>query len=213
MAGWRMSGEVLIACNCDWGCPCNFNARPSKGFCQGGWIWMVEDGQVGDVGIGGLGLALFAKWPGAIHEGGGRATAYVDARADAAQASALARVLAGEVGGPWGIFSKTYQLARPVSARFDVRLAQHDSRATIGDVVELELTKMRNPVTHAEAHPEFCCRRARGETRRPGGVGGVSGEGRTRARSLGSVRRVRPLPVFLKRPTPAQRYLTDRSRT
>jgi hypothetical protein len=154
MAGWRMSGEVLIACNCDWGCPCNFNARPSKGFCQGGWIWMVEDGQVGDVGIGGLGLALFAKWPGAIHEGGGRATAYVDARADAAQASALARVLAGEVGGPWGIFSKTYQLARPVSARFDVRLAQHDSRATIGDVVELELTKIRNPVTHAEVHPE-----------------------------------------------------------
>jgi hypothetical protein len=26
--------------------------------------------------------------------------------------------------------------------------------AAIGDVVELELTKMRNPVTHAEAHPE-----------------------------------------------------------
>jgi hypothetical protein len=46
------------------------------------------------------------------------------------------------------------ELAPPVSARFDVRLAQHDSRATIGDVVELELTKMRNPVTHAEAHPE-----------------------------------------------------------
>jgi hypothetical protein len=154
MAGWRMNGEVLIACNCDWGCPCNFNARPSKGFCQGGWIWMVEDGQVDDVSVGGLGLAVFAKWPGAIHEGGGRATSYVDSRADAAQRSALARVLAGEIGGPWGIFSKTYQLAPPVSARFDVRLAQHDSRATIGDVVELELTKMRNPVTHAEAHPE-----------------------------------------------------------
>ena len=154
MAGWRMNGEVLIACNCDWGCPCNFNARPSKGFCQGGWIWMVEDGRVDDVAVDGLGIALFAKWPGAIHEGGGRATSYVDSRADAAQASALARVLAGEVGGPWGIFSKTYQLAPPVSARFAVRLAQHDSRAIIGDIVELELTKMRNPVTKAEAHPE-----------------------------------------------------------
>jgi hypothetical protein len=154
MAGWRMNGEVLIACNCDWGCPCNFNARPSRGFCQGGWIWIVEDGEVDHVSIGGLGLALFARWPGAIHEGGGRATSYVDSRADAAQRSALARVLAGEIGGPWGIFSKTYQLAPPVSAPFDVRLAQHDSRALIGDVVELKLTKMRNPVTKAEAHPE-----------------------------------------------------------
>jgi hypothetical protein len=154
MAGLRMNGDVLIACNCDWGCPCNFNARPSKGFCQGGWIWMVEDGEVDGVVIGGLGIALFAKWPGAIHEGGGRATSYVDSRADAAQHSALARVLAGAVGGPWGIFSKTYQLAPPISAQFDVRLAQHDSRAIIGEVVELQLTTMRNPVTQAEAHPE-----------------------------------------------------------
>jgi hypothetical protein len=78
----------------------------------------------------------------------------IDARADAAQHAALARVLAGELGGPWGIFSRTYQLATPVTARFETRLAQHDSQATIGDVVELALTKMRNPVTKAEAHPE-----------------------------------------------------------
>jgi hypothetical protein len=149
-----MRGDVLIACNCDWGCPCNFNARPSKGFCQGGWIWIVEDGRVGDVDIAGLGLAVFAKWPGAIHEGGGRATSYVDSRADAPQRSALLRVVRGELGGPWGIFIKTYQLSTPVSARFDVQLAQHGSRATIGDVVELQLTKMRNPVTQAETHPE-----------------------------------------------------------
>jgi hypothetical protein len=154
MAGWHVKGDVLIACSCDWGCPCNFNARPTKGFCQGGWIWIVEDGQVDDVDIAGLGIAVFAKWPGAIHEGGGRATSYADDRADAAQRSALTRLIRGEVGGPWGIFSKTYQLAAPVSARFDVRIARHGSRITIGDVVELELTKMRNPVTQAEVHPE-----------------------------------------------------------
>jgi hypothetical protein len=115
---------------------------------------MVEDGQVDDVNLAGLGMAVFSKWPGAIHEGGGRATAYIDSRADAAQRSALARVVRGEIGGPWGIFIKTYQLAPPVSVSFDVRMAQHDSRAIIGDVVELELTKMRNPITKAEAHPE-----------------------------------------------------------
>ena len=25
---WKLSGKVLVACNCDWGCPCNFNALP-----------------------------------------------------------------------------------------------------------------------------------------------------------------------------------------
>jgi hypothetical protein len=29
----------LDACNCDWGCPCQFNAKPTHGNCEGvGWI-------------------------------------------------------------------------------------------------------------------------------------------------------------------------------
>jgi len=150
----RANGDVLIACNCDWGCPCNFNARPSKGFCEGGWIWLIENGQVDDVPLGGLGVAVFAKWPGAIHEGGGRATCYLDAGASASQRDALSRVLRGELGGPWGLFIKTYELAPPVFARFDVHPAAHGSRARIGDVVELEMQTIRNPVTKAEVHPE-----------------------------------------------------------
>src|SRR3712207_7833229 len=39
---WRLSGTLLIACNCDYGCPCNFNARPTQGKCEGGWIWHVD---------------------------------------------------------------------------------------------------------------------------------------------------------------------------
>jgi hypothetical protein len=154
MAGWQVSGDVLIACNCDWGCPCNFNARPSKGFCEGGWIWLIEQGHVDDVRLDGLGVALFAKWPGAIHEGGGRAVCYVDDRADSAQRAALTSVLRGEVGGPWGLFIKTYSLAAPTAAAFDVHLAQHGTRARIGDSVQLDLTTIRNPVTQAEVHPE-----------------------------------------------------------
>jgi hypothetical protein len=154
MSAWRVSGDVLIACSCDFGCPCNFNARPSKGFCEGGWIWLVEHGHLGDVRLDGLGLALFAKWPGAIHEGGGRAEGYVDERADEAQRAALRRVLRGEAGGPWGLFIKTYQLGEPSAARFDVRLAQHASRARVGDTVDLQMTTIRNPVTQAEVHPE-----------------------------------------------------------
>jgi hypothetical protein len=109
---------------------------------------------VDGVSLAGLGAAVFAKWPGAIHDGGGRATCYIDDRADGKQRAALTRVLRGEVGGPWGLFIRTYDLAPPVAARFDVDLAAHASRARIGDVMELELQKIRNPVTKAEVHPE-----------------------------------------------------------
>ena len=150
----QVKGDVLIACTCDWGCPCNFQAPPSRGHCQGGWIWSIEQGQVDGVGVNGLGVALFAKWPGAIHEGGGRAVCYLDERGDSAQRTALRRLLRGEFGGPWGIFSKTYDLAEPIAASFEVTGDAHASKAKIGRFVELELQKMRNPVTQAELHPE-----------------------------------------------------------
>ncbi len=151
---WNAAGNVLIACNCDWGCPCNFNALPSHGHCEGGWIWIIETGHVDHVRLDNLGIALFAKWPGAIHDGGGHAVSYVDERATEEQRSALAILLRGELGGPWGLFIKTYALAAPETARFDVRLAGHGAQASIGDAVSLELEAIRNPVTQAEVHPE-----------------------------------------------------------
>jgi hypothetical protein len=154
MSHWKLSGTVLIACNCDWGCPCNFNAPPTHGHCQGGWNWLVEEGEYGDVRLDGLAISVYATWPGAIHEGNGRAVAFIDDRTTDAQRAALARVVRGELGGPWGIFINTYALAGPHPAAYRVELAEHRSRLQIGDTVHLELEPIRNPVSGAEAHPE-----------------------------------------------------------
>lgn len=155
MTNWNVAGKVVIACNCDWGCPCNFNARPSTGKCEGGWIWSIDKGIVDGVSVDSLGIALYADWPGAIHEGGGRAIAFFDARADERQRSALAGLLRGEVGGPWGIFRKTYELAAPEPAKFEFDLADYDTRIRISDAVEVALETIRNPVSQAEVHPEI----------------------------------------------------------
>ena len=155
MSDWKLSGKIVIACNCDWGCPCNFNAPPSRGKCEGGWVWAIGEGQIRGVRVDGLGIALYADWPGAIHEGGGRAVCYLDARADPAQRDVLTPLLKGELGGPWGIFNKTYDLAGPHPASFDFDLSGYDTRVRIGDAVEIELQKIKNPVTHAEVHPEI----------------------------------------------------------
>jgi hypothetical protein len=150
---WKLKGTVLVACNCAYGCPCNYNARPTTGDCEGGWTWIIDEGKVDDVAVDGLGVAVFADWPRAIHEGGGVATAYIDDRADARQRDTLARLVRGEVGGPWAIFINTYELSGPSFVPFDVSLDEHTSRYTIGEIAHLEMEPIRNPVSGAQVHP------------------------------------------------------------
>ncbi|MEX2556658.1 MAG: DUF1326 domain-containing protein [Actinomycetota bacterium] len=152
---WRINGTVLIACNCDWGCPCNVNARPTQGYCEGGWTWVTDEGRIGDVAIDGLSVSVFCKWPGAIHEGNGTAISFIDERADETQREALTRLVRGQVGGPWEVFINTYTLAGPEPAHYELTLDDYATTLRIGDTVHLELTPMSNPVTGAEAHSEL----------------------------------------------------------
>jgi hypothetical protein len=41
LPAWALRGTVMIACNCDYGCPCNVNGRPTNGDCEGGWTWHI----------------------------------------------------------------------------------------------------------------------------------------------------------------------------
>ena len=51
---WRTKGTLLQACNCDYGCPCNFNAPPTYGFYDGAWIGHIDEGNYGDARLDGL---------------------------------------------------------------------------------------------------------------------------------------------------------------
>lgn len=152
---WRMKGQVLIACNCDYGCPCNVNALPTHGDCEGGWTWQIEQGVYGDVKLDGLWAGLYADWPKAIHEGNGVGLCLIDERADEAQRGALRTLLEGQAGGPWAIFRKTLkELHGPQYARFS-----GDGGALPGvraeGVVELATEFIRNPVSKETVHPRI----------------------------------------------------------
>ena len=152
---WTLQGTMMVACNCDFGCPCNVNGRPTTGKCEGGWTWAIESGRYGDTVLDGLGFSIFADWPGAIHEGGGRAVGFLDDRADDAQRPALERLMRGEAGGPWGIFIDTYELEGPHTAPYEVEVAGERSRYRIGDSAHLEMEPIRNPVTGNDVHPRL----------------------------------------------------------
>jgi hypothetical protein len=154
-ADWTVEGTLMIACNCDYGCPCNVNGRPTTGKCEGGWTWHVDSGRYGTTTLDDLNFSVFADWPGAIHEGGGRAVAYMDERADEAQQQAITALVRGEAGGPWGIFIATYDLDGPHSAPYEVEVAGERSSYRISGFAELQMEPIQNPVTGNEVHPRL----------------------------------------------------------
>jgi hypothetical protein len=154
MAQMQLAGTVLIACNCDYGCPCNFNALPTSGDCEGHWTWLVESGGIDGVAMDGVNFSLCVDWPGPIHEGNGEGLLLVDERADDAQRDAVARLVAGDLGGPWGVLAWTWPtLHGPVPVPYEVELAGIHSRVKAGDKLVLELEPIRNPVSGAEVTP------------------------------------------------------------
>ena len=101
---WRYTIEMINACNCDWGCPCNFNALPSKGYCTGAYAANVRSGYLGDQKLDGVKFVWAARWPRAIHEGGGTCKIIIDEKASSGQRAAMEKILKGAVGGlPWQI--------------------------------------------------------------------------------------------------------------
>ena len=151
---WTLRGTVAVACNCDYGCPCNFNALPSKGKCEGGWTWHVADGALGETSLAGLTFSILVNWPGAIHEGDGEALILVDERANEGQQQAIAKLVSGDFGGPWGVLAWTWPTVHgPKLVPYDIDLSGLEWRVKAGDSLEVEATTIKNPVTGAEVHP------------------------------------------------------------
>jgi hypothetical protein len=94
-----------------------------------------------------------ADWPSAIHEGGGEAIVLIDERGDEQQREALRRIASGEAEGPFGAFINTYRIIATHYTPFDVVIDGPHSRAVIGDIVQLDMESIRNPVTGVELSP------------------------------------------------------------
>jgi hypothetical protein len=153
---WHIRGTYVLGCNCDYGCPCNFNARPTAGFCQGCIGFQVENGAYGEVHLDGQKLFVAAKWPGAIHEGNGVAAIYIDEQATPSQREALLQIVSGQAGGlPFSILSTTLgRVLEPRFVKIDLKLAGQDTQVAIDGRVRIHFQPIRNPATKAEAFPK-----------------------------------------------------------
>ena len=148
---WRLKIEHLMACNCNWGCPCSFDAPPTYDTCEAALGYRVVEGKYGDVTLDGLGWVLAAIWPGPLHERNGSGVVYLDSRATGAKRDALEAIATGKAGGPIGIFMSTVTNGLAVYiARLDFKYDGKRSYFSATDAVQVEFEAIRNPVTGAE---------------------------------------------------------------
>ena len=155
---WLIKGPKISSCNCDYGCPCEFNALPTHDVCEGLEAQLIEEGYFGDVRLDGIVVAARYRWPGPVHEGGGTVQGFIDEGADEAQREALNKILGGEEQEPntvFNIYGSTFEteldlIYAPIEFAFD--LAKRTGHLRVPGVLEMRLEPIRNPVTGAE-HP------------------------------------------------------------
>ena len=78
---WFMEGPWFKNCNCNPGCPCDFNQFPTHDHCEGMVGMRITKGKFGGVDLSGLHWAGVVRWPGAMHEGNGELQPIVDVKA------------------------------------------------------------------------------------------------------------------------------------
>ena len=154
---WTIKGREFSNCNCDYGCPCQFNGRPTHGNCQAVVGIEIDEGHHGTTRLDGLKFAIVAKWPGAIHEGKGEVLSVLDERATPEQRQALMRIMSGQDTKPgatiFQVFSAVIEtFHKPLFARidFDVDVDGRKASLNVPGTIEARGEPIRNPVSGEE---------------------------------------------------------------
>ena len=151
------SGPSVTTCNCDFGCPCQFNSLPTHGDCRAAVAMRIDEGHFGDVSLDGVKWVTLLAWPGPIHEGNGEALIIVDEGASAAQRQGVLAILSGQETEPgatiFQVFSTTFANVhepRFLPVVFEADLEARKGHFSVDGVVEAEASPIVNPMTGAE---------------------------------------------------------------
>ncbi len=152
---WMIRTKQLGLCSCDYGCPCEALAPPTRTPCEGVMAMEITEGYFGDVRLDGLRVAGVYRWPGAVHEGKGTWWSIIDKAASEAQVEALFKIMGGEEQEPttgFAIYGSTIENEPdPVFAEieFEWDIEKRKGLFSVSGVLGAEVEPIENPVTGA----------------------------------------------------------------
>lgn len=157
-----IKGMEYANCNCDYGCPCQFNALPTHGNCEYAMFTRVAEGNYGDTDLAGVVFALFGKFPGAVHEGNGTQQLVIDTEASEVQREAIRRIVYNEdsddMNSHWAVYNAMCTtVMEPIIADIEFE-ADIDARTATGRVeglIESRAEPIRNATTGDEVRAQI----------------------------------------------------------
>ena len=162
MTPWEIKGRELVNCTCEYGCNCQFNALPDKGHCHAVAGIQIDQGHYGETTLDGLRIAAIFQWPGPIHEGNGKAIAFVDENANQKQRDALLKIMTGQDTAPFATMFAVYastvtKMHDPVFTKIDLELDIDGRRGRIfvKDYIDTIGEPIRNKATGAQTRAQI----------------------------------------------------------
>jgi len=150
---WKIKADYVETCNCDYGCPCNFNGFPTHGFCRALVLYHIQAGNYGNVKLDGVDVVYAGSWPKAIHEGNGTCQLFITKNADEKQRSAVVDIFSGKAKGegPFSLFAGTIKyFLDPQYVQINVKIDGTKSSFSVPGVIDVQVEEFRNPVTGEE---------------------------------------------------------------
>lgn len=151
---WHIMGQEIASCNCAWGCPCQFNALPTTGFCEALALIDIDRGHFGDTKLDGVKYAHIFHWDGPVHEGNGWRRVIHDEGSTPEQRAAIEALSSGTQGHAFfEIFAAMApnvleSLVKPIELTYDHEKRQ--ARVQIPEIAESHIEPIRNPITGEE---------------------------------------------------------------
>lgn len=151
---WMIRSPTFANCNCDYGCPCQFQAPSTHGFCEAVVGGILDEGRFNDVRLDGLKWVILAAFPGEIAEGNGKAQAIIDESATPEQREGLRKILHGESTAPGStvfnvLSSLTTEVKETLYAPVDVEIniEARTGKINVPGLVESTGSPIPNPFT------------------------------------------------------------------
>jgi hypothetical protein len=150
---WSMKSDYVETCNCDYGCPCNFNGYPTYGLCHALVLFHIRSGSYGDTKLDDLDFIIAESWPKAIHEGNGTAQSFITNKADEEQRQAIMNIVSGQAkgDGPFTLFAGTFKyFLEPQFVDIKVNINGKKSSFSVPGIMDVQTESFINPVTGEE---------------------------------------------------------------
>lgn len=140
---WRLDGTYFENCSCDMVCPCTtsgLSMLADYDRCRVVLAFHIDSGEVDDVDVGGLTVAVVADTPPIMADGNCRVGVIMDAAASEQQAEKLRAVFSGQVGGPMAMLAPLItEMLGVESVPIEYADDGRRHRVKIGDYVDIEI--------------------------------------------------------------------------